>query len=132
MPEAHFDQACDRLSSVVDDVQFERLRWARNEGPKLARLEELAHGALASREEFELVQEGASADIKRFVLKVHSIRVVGVALWLDGSRAVVGAEPAARSKFTLASDTPISVDYALVDEDWMSAALQELFSRIQG
>ena len=132
MPQDSFAIACDRLSHVVDDVQFERLRWARNEGPMLARLEALAHAALESREEIELVQEGATTDIKRFVLKVHSIRVMGIALWLDAGRAMVTAEMIARTKFALASTEVISVDYAMVDEAWMVAAFQELFGRIEG
>ena len=127
-----FTEACDRLSQVVDDVQFERLRWARTEGPMLARLEALAHGALEPREEIELVQEGASPAIKRFVLKVHGNRVVGLALWLDAGRAMAAPELIARSRYTLASTEAICADYALVDEAWMVATMQEVFSRIQG
>lgn len=131
MTQDPFALACDRLSHVVDDVQHERLRWSRNEGPKLARLVELAHSALESREEFELVQEGASTDIKRFVLKVHGKRVIGVAIWLDAGRAVVAPEIAARTAYRLTSIDPIFADYAQVDEAWMIAALQTVFSRVE-
>ena len=51
MPQTGFELECDRLSSVVDNALFERLRWERNVGPVLARLVALAHAALEKRSE---------------------------------------------------------------------------------
>ena len=86
MPQDSFHNECDRISQGVDGVQYERQRWAKTEGPMLAKLVELAHAAIADRDDFELTEEGASTDIKRFVLKVHSFRVVGVVMWLGERR----------------------------------------------
>ena len=87
MPQDSFQQECDRLSQAVDAAQFERLRWAKVEGPMLAKLVSLALGAIETRPEFELTEEGATNDLKRFVLKVHSNRVAAIALWLENGPA---------------------------------------------
>lgn len=131
VPDTSFDLECDRLSHVVDDAQFERLRWARTEGPMLARLVALAEGALEERSDFALVEEGTSRDDKRFTLKVHGNRVVTVVVSLDGSRAVMRVEEAERSRYRVLPGEPVSAEFALVDEAWMASALQQLFSRIQ-
>lgn len=130
MTDNSFDLECDRLSHVVDDVQFERLRWARHEGPMLARLVELARGAIAERSDFELIEEGASRDEKRFVLKVHSNRICALVLGLNGPQAVVDIQPIDRSRYLLAPGHPATGDFARVDEAWMAMALRHLFSRI--
>ena len=44
-----FRDALDRLSRKVDEGNFERMRWARDEAPKLVRLVELVKGAVADR-----------------------------------------------------------------------------------
>lgn len=131
VPDTSFDLECDRLSHVVDDAQFERLRWARTEGPMLARLVALAEGALEERSDFALVEEGTSRDDKRFTMKVHGNRVVTVVISLDGSRAVLQVEEAERSRYQVLPGEPVSVEFALADEAWMASALQQLFSRIQ-
>lgn len=131
MPQDNFDLACDRLSHVVDAVQFEQLRWARNEGPMLAKLVDLIRGALEDRPEFELVEEGATKDVKRFVLKVHGHRIIAIAVYLKGTRVVMGAEEIARSRFGLANKTPISAEFERFDQALMSAALMELFGRVR-
>lgn len=130
MADQSFDLECDRLSKVVDDAQFERLRWAREEGPMLARLVELANGALADRSDYELVEEGASRDEKRFILKIHGNRIVALALSLDGPRAVVNIAPVDRSSYRVMPGDAASADYSRVDEAWMTHALRHLFSRI--
>ena len=131
VPDTSFDLECDRLSHVVDDAQFERLRWARTEGPMLARLVALAEGALEERSDFALVEEGTSRDDKRFTLKVHGNRVVTVVISLDGNRAVMRVEEAERSRYRVLPGEPVSAEFALVDEAWIASALQQLFSRIQ-
>jgi hypothetical protein len=125
-----FQLECDRISQGVDDVQFERLRWSKTEGPMLARLVELAQAAISDRDDFELVEEGASSDIKRFVLKVHSNRVVAIALWLESGHGFANVEEIGRSRYRIIAGAPVSADFALVDETWMSATLQELLTRI--
>jgi len=130
MPIDSFHAECDRISQAVDGVQYERMRWAKTEGPMLARLVELAQAAVAQREEFELTEEGATSDIKRFVLKVHSNRVVGIALWLDQGRAVIDIETVGRSRYEVSPGDPVSADYPLVDEPWMATTLHTLFGRI--
>ncbi len=131
MSQALFQRECDRISQAVDGVQYERMRWAKTEGPMLARLVELAQGAIAERSEFELTEEGATSDIKRFVLKVHSNRVVGLSLWLEQGNALAQIEEVGRSRYGVIPGEAVSADYALVDEQWMAATLQSLFGRIR-
>jgi hypothetical protein len=131
MTQASFQIECDRISQAVDGVQYERMRWAKTEGPMLARLVDLAQGAIAERSEFELTEEGATSEIKRFVLKVHSNRVVGLALWLDQGFAMAQIEEVGRSRYRVSPGDPVSADYALVDEQWTAATLELLFARIR-
>jgi hypothetical protein len=129
--QASFDLVCDRLSSAVDKGQFERLRWERNEGPMLARLVSLAHAALEQRSEFELAEEGSSSALKRFVLKVHSNRVVAISIWLGEGLVHIRAEEIERSRYRLIAGNPLSADFKVIDEQWMADALRELFSRVE-
>ncbi len=131
MPQDSFQLECDRLSHVVDGALFERLRWERNEGPMLARLVALAHSALEARPEFEFVEEGATRDIKRFVLKVHGNRVVGITLRMEDGRAVVEAHAFAGSKYGLSDGAPIAADNSAIDDAWMAGALQQVFGRVR-
>ena len=68
MPDDNFELECDRLSSAVDSVQFERIRWARHEGPMLERMVQLAQAAVADRPDFELTDEGSRGAVKRYVI----------------------------------------------------------------
>lgn len=131
VPQDSFEIECDRLSQVVDGAQFERLRWARTEGPMLARLVALAQGAVEPREDFELTEEGSSGDHKRFVLKVHGTRVVAVGLGLDRGHVQISAEAIDRSRFKLAPGEVLTADFGTVDEHWMASALQEMFGRVR-
>ena len=130
MTDDSFFLACDRLSLAVDAAQYERLRWAKTEGPMLARLVDLAQAAIAERSEFELTEEGATGDIRRFVLKIHGHRVIGLAIWLDQGHACLTVETIARGRYQVGTDDPVSADYAAVDEAWMAATLKSLFARI--
>ncbi len=49
MPEDPFLVECDRLSQLVNPVQYEQLRWSRVDGPMLARLVALALETLEDR-----------------------------------------------------------------------------------
>ncbi len=132
MPQDPFEFECDRLSQVVDAIQFERLRWDRTEGPMLAKLVALAHSALESRGEYELSEEGSSTAIKRSVLKIHGNRIMAITIWLKDGLAHVKAEQIDRSPYQLAPGNPHSAEFGAIDQQWMAAALQELFSRVRG
>jgi hypothetical protein len=126
-----FQLECDRLSHVVDGPLAERLHWERNQGPMLAHLVALARAAFEERSEFELAEEGATRDIKRFVLKIHSKRVIAISIRIEGGRAVLESEPLDRSSYNLADGPPVTADFAAVDAAWMAGALQQQFQRIQ-
>ena len=131
MAQNSFELECDRLSKIVDGALFERMRWERTEGPMLAKLVALAHGAVEKRPDFELIEEGATSFVKRFVLKVHSNRVVAITITLDGNQAVVDASEVERSSYKLLEGAPVSADFHAVDEQWMASVLRELISRVQ-
>ena len=131
MPQDSFQHECDRLSDIVDHALFERLRWERNEGPMLAHLVSLAQAAFEGRSEFELTEEGATRDIKRFVLKVHGNRVVGITLKVEGGRAILDAHAFERNKYSLSESSSIAAEFDAVDEPWMAGALQQVFGRIR-
>ena len=131
MPEDPFLVECDRLSALVNPVQFEQLRWSREDGPMLARLVSLAFEALEDRPEIELAEEGATKDIKRYILKVHSSRIAAVLIYLEAGLAVFKIEPIERSRYLIASASPVSVEFEHANEQWVADALQELFSRIE-
>ena len=130
MPQDPFQRVCDRLSHNVDATQFERMRWARDEGPKLARLVELLNGVVEAREDIEIVEEGNTPTTKGFVIKVHSQRVVGISVGFENDRAMVAASPLERSNFTVTQGPPVSDEYENVDEPWMQRAVAEMIGRI--
>jgi hypothetical protein len=131
MPQVSFELECDRLSHVVDGVQFERVRWGRTEGPMLARLVQLAHEAVEGRPDFELVEEGSTSALKRFVIKVHSNRVAGIGLCIQDGKAVATLHAIERSPYRLTEGPPLAGEFPVVDEQWMAAVFTELFSRVQ-
>lgn len=130
MSDENFDLSCDRLSSIVDGALHERLHWERTVGPVLARLVELTHSALADREEFELSEEGATRDVKRYVVKIHGNRIFAIQLTVVDGRAIVDAAQIERSRFLLKPAAPISADIGHVDEQWIAEALQSTFERV--
>ncbi|MGB3737918.1 MAG: hypothetical protein WA948_01040 [Pontixanthobacter sp.] len=134
MAQSSFQSACDRFSDTVDDVQFERFRWTRDEAPKLARLVDMTQAAFASREDYELAEEGGSggqAGFKRFLIKVHGKRTVAVAVMLKDGQAILGAEPVERSNFTLSQSAPIACAYDDADENWIEQALGQIVGDIR-
>ena len=132
MVEDSFEAVCDRLSQAVDGAQFERMRWDRTEAPMLARLVELLNAVLEVRPDFELLEEGATAIVKRYVIKVHGIRTIAIAVTLKGREVVVYGEPIERSRYRLSDTSPVCGDYDLVDEAWMTKALELIFARVTG
>jgi hypothetical protein len=131
VPNPSFDLACDRLSNAVDAALFKRLHWERTDAPILARLVELVQATVADRPEFELGEEGATNVLKRWVLKVHSQRVMAISLWLADGQAHAKAEAIERSRFRLAEGAPISVACDGIDEAWMATTLEALISRVE-
>lgn len=130
MDQDPFRQACDRLSREVDARQFERLRWARDEAPKLARMVELALAAVAGRPDFELTEEGSSQKVKRYILKVHGQRIVRIDMTLAGEGVEVSAVEIERSRWRLSDVSKLVSSYSKVDETWMAAVLEELIGRV--
>jgi len=132
MSATSFELECDRLSRVVDGVQFERMRWARTEAPMLEHLVELLRATVEDRPDLELSEEGSAANTKRFILKVHGIRVVAISVALDSGQAILGAGGIERSPYRLAPGEPESAPFADVDAAWMEAAIERLFARVAG
>ena len=125
-----FELECDRLSNTVDSFLYERIRWDRIEGPLLVKLAELSRSAFESRPDFELTEEGATSDLKRFVLKVHSNRIIAIKMWLANGRALIDVEEIERSKYKVTPADPISVEFDGVDEQWMAASMKSLLARV--
>ena len=90
-----------------------------------------AGGGESSGGDFELSEEGSTAERKRFILKVHSNRVIAMTICLNRGWTELAAETIERSAYRLSDTTPLTAEFAAVDEQWMAAALQEIFSRIQ-
>jgi hypothetical protein len=126
-----FDQACNRLSRIVDPAQYKLLMWSRNEAPMFVRLCELLHQALEDRPDFELSEEASTKSVKRYVLKIHGNRIIAVTLGLQKGCAILDAEAIERSRYLVRPDDPLCDDFELIDETWMAAALSVLFSRIE-
>jgi hypothetical protein len=131
VPEDPFLVECDRLSALVNPVQYEQLRWSREDGPMLARLVSLAFEALEDRPEIEMAEEGATKDVKRFVIKVHSTRVAAVSIYLEAGLAMFKIGPIERSKYLISDGSAVSIAFEDANEQWVADTLQELFSRIQ-
>jgi hypothetical protein len=131
VPHHALELSCDQLSHTVDAAQFERMRWARDEAPKLARLVELALAAVAQRPDFELADEGSGGALRRFIVKVHGFRVMALALRLIGNTVSVQSEPIERSKYILHPSEPVAAEFEQIDSAWMAQALGMQFARIQ-
>jgi len=129
MSQDPFQNACDQFSNIVDETQFERFRWSRDEAPKLARLVELVKAAFEGRDDFDLAEEGTTPEFKRYLIKVHSQRTVAVVIMLRNGRAILGSEPVIRSRFTVDDGDPIATDYENVDEQWVADTLKILIGR---
>lgn len=131
MAQDSFQQVCDGLSKIVDEGHFERFRWDRDEAPKLKRLVELVHAAFEERRDFDMAEEGATAELKRFVIKIHGKRTIAVAISYENGQAVFRADSVDRSAYKAVPGDPITTAYENVDEDWIKQALQAVFSRIR-
>ncbi|MCR2835009.1 hypothetical protein [Parerythrobacter lacustris] len=124
--------ALDLLSHKIDAGNFERMRWARDEAPKLARLVELVKGAVADRDDVEINEEGGEGNTKRFVIKVHGQRIAQLAVALDKGRAIAAIGPVERSAYSVAQGQPIHAMFEEVDDVWMARTIAKLSERIGG
>ena len=131
MPDDSFETECDRLSKAVDSVQFERVRWAKHEGPMLEHLMELALSAVDDRSDFELNDEGSKGAARRFVLKVHGVRVVAVNLQLDQGQVALWGEEIDRSQYKVVNGSRPTADYQTIDGPWMKAAIRDIVSEVR-
>jgi hypothetical protein len=131
MPDDSFEIECDRLSQVVDGVQFERVRWAKNEGPMLDRLMELVRSTVGERDDFELNDEGSRGTARRFVLKVHGVRIVAVNLRLEQGQVALWGEAIERSPYLVDSETRPTADYPAIDEAWMKHAIGAIVGQVR-
>jgi hypothetical protein len=131
MSDDTFENECDRLSGTVDSVQFERVRWSRNEGPLLEKLVAMMRASVEDRPDFELTDEGSKGAIKRFVLKVHSFRVVAISLGLEAGKAVLWGEPIERSSYRIVDGQRHSADARAIDEAWMKDTLGRIFGEVR-
>ena len=131
VPPEVFQRECDRVSKAIDAVNFERLRWAKVEAPMLNHLVELAFAAIEDRSEFEFAEEGCTTHLKRYILKVHSNRVMAVSIWLEQGHACINAEAISRSPYKVREDAALCEEYSAADAVWMAHALAELFGRIE-
>jgi hypothetical protein len=127
----NFALECDRLSGLIDPAQFKRLSWDRTEGPMLAKLAEMLQKVLEDRPDFELTEEGSTSTTKRFIMKIHSNRVIALFVGLDKGRAVMGAAAIERGRYSLSDTQPFAAEFGDVNEQWVQAVLQNLFARIQ-
>lgn len=126
-----FRDACDRLSHRVDADNFERFRWTRDEAPKLVKLVELIKAAVADRTDIEINEEGGEQNIKRFVIKVHGKRIVGLTVALEEGRVAMIVNPIERSDYKIAPGEPIIAEWANVNDQWIADSLGQLMERIQ-
>lgn len=131
MSDVSFENDCDRLSHVVDAVQFERVRWAKNEGPMLEHLAQLARSTVEERPDLELTDEGSAGAAKRFVLKVHGIRVVAVTVALEGGQVTVWADAIERSKYRVVEGKRHAAPFNQVDTQWMQSAVGAILREVQ-
>ncbi|GAA4052638.1 hypothetical protein [Parerythrobacter jejuensis] len=123
-------KALDGLSKAIDAGNFERMRWARDEAPKLVRLVELVKGVVENRSDIDINEEGGEGNTKRFVIKVHGMRVAALAIALDKGRAIAAIGPIERSEFKVANGDPVHTKYENVDAAWMASTLSALVTRI--
>lgn len=126
-----FAQICDHLSATVDPKLFERMRWARDVGPRLAELVALALGAVEGRTDLELTEEQSTTDLKRYVLKVHGVRIIGLTFQIEDGQAHVLPVEIERSRYMLSAKAVLSVDVHDMNAEWMAGALKLAFSWIE-
>ena len=126
-----FQQMCDHVSSVVDPVQYERMRWARDVGPRLAEMVSLALASIEGRVDLELTEEQSTTEIKRYILKVHGVRVIGLTFWIEDGHANLQPVEIERSRYRLSASGTLSVELDAMNAEWIALALRTAFGLIE-
>lgn len=126
-----FREMCDHISAVVDAAQFERMRWARDIGPRLAEMVALMLASVEDRIDLEFSEEQSTTDIKRYILKVHGTRVIGLTLWIEDGQAHLLPIEIERSRYRLSGKGTLSVELEALNAGWMALALRTAFGLIE-
>ena len=126
-----FQDMCDHISSVVDTVQYERMRWARDVGPRLAEMVTLMLATIEARVDLEFSEEQSTTDIKRYILKVHGVRVIGLTLWIEDGQAHIQPIEIDRSRYRLSAKGTLSVEIEALNAEWIALALRTAFGLIE-
>ncbi len=126
-----FQQMCDQVSAVVDAVQYERMRWARDVGPRLAEMVTMTLASIEGRIDLEFSEEQSTTEIKRFILKVHGVRVIGLTLWIEDGQAHMQPVEIDRSRYLLSAKGTLSVELDGLNAEWIAQALRTAFGLIE-
>ena len=78
-----------------------------------------------------LNRRGFERELKRSLAYVKRYGTDAVLIYLEAGLAVFKIEPIERSRYLIASASPVSVEFEHANEQWVADALQELFSRIE-
>ena len=126
-----FQQMCDQVSAVVDAVQYERMRWARDVGPRLAEMVTMTLASIEGRIDLEFSEEQSTTDIKRYILKVHGVRVIGLTMWIEDGQAHMQPVEIDRSRYLLSAKGILSVELEGLNAEWIAQALRTAFGLIE-
>lgn len=126
-----FQQMCDHVSAVVDATQYERMRWARDVGPRLAEMVAMTLALVEERIDLEFSEEQSTTDVKRLILKVHGVRVIGITLWIEDHQAHMQPIEIERSRYLLSAKGTLSVELDGLNAEWIALALRTAFGLIE-
>ena len=126
-----FQQMCDHVSAVVDPAQYERMRWARDVGPRLAEMVTMTLASIEGRIDLEFSEEQSTTDVKRLILKVHGVRVIGITLWIEDAQAHMQPIEIERSRYFLSAKGTLSVELEGLNAEWIALALRTAFGLIE-
>lgn len=126
-----FQEMCDHVSNVVDPTLYERMRWARDVGPRLAEMVAMALATVEGRTDLEFSEEQSTTDVKRMILKVHGMRVIGITLWIEDHQAHMQPIEIERSRYLLSAKGTLSVELEGLNAEWIALALRTAFGLIE-
>jgi hypothetical protein len=124
-------QMCDHVSSVVDAALFERMRWARDVGPRLTEMVAMTLATVEARTDLEFTEEQSTTDVKRLILKVHGVRVIGITLWIEDAQAHMQPIEIERSRYLLSAKGTLSIELEGLNAEWIALALRTAFGLIE-
>ena len=124
-------QMCDHVSSVVDAVQYERMRWARDVGPRLTEMVSMTLATVEERSDLEFSEEQSTTDVKRLILKVRGVRVIGITLWIEDAQAHMQPIEIERSRYFLSAKGTLSIELEGLNAEWIALALRTAFGLIE-